>query len=172
MEANEEIEMQLWEYLDGTCNVPDMQRISILIERDSVWKQKYGELSALHSGIANSMELEQPSMRFTQNVMDMVAAQHIAPATTKYINKNIIRGIAALFITMLAVIFGYALANSGTGTKGALPKLDLSKVNLGGIFSSTTMTMIIMINIIIGLVLFDTILRRKRTPHIQNGGTH
>ena len=168
MEANEGIEMQLWEYLDGTCSVPDMQRISILIERDPVWKQKYGELSALHSGIANSMELEQPSMRFTQNVMDMVAAQHIAPATTKYINKNIIRGIAALFITMLAVIFGYALANSGTSSSVTLPKLDFSKINLSSIFNSTTITSIIMVNIIIGLVLFDTLLRRKKTQHIQN----
>ena len=161
MEQNEEIEMQLWEYLDGTCSIDDMPRISILIERDPLWKAKYAELSALHNSISNSLELEQPSMRFTQNVMDVVAATHVAPATKKYINKGIIRGIAALFIGMLTAILGYAIANTGDGatSKIALPKLNIG--NMSGIFTSGTMMMIIAVNIVIGLVFLDSLLRRK-----------
>ncbi len=98
METNEEIEMILWEYMDGTCRPADMQRISILVERDELWKQKYTELSAFQKSIADSLQLEQPSMRFTKNVMDAVATVKIAPATKQYINKSIIRGIAAFFI--------------------------------------------------------------------------
>ena len=157
----EDIEMQLWEYLDGTCSMDDMPRISILIERDPLWKAKYAELSTLHTSIGNTLELEQPSMRFTQNVMDVVAATHVAPATKKYINKGIIRGIAALFIGMIGTILGYAFAHPGNGTavKNILPKLNLGNIN--NIFSSGTMLVIIAVNIVIGLVFLDSLLRRK-----------
>ncbi len=164
MEQHDEIEMQLWEYMDGTCSVADMQRISVLVERDAMWKEKYQELSALHAGLSKNLELEQPSMRFTQNVMDAVAKEHVAPATKIYINKNIIRGIAAFFILMLTTVFGYALATAhgDTSATGLLSKLNFSRVNYGKLFSSTTVNLIIAINVVIGLVLFDTILRRKK----------
>ena len=163
MEQNEEIEMQLWEYLDGTCSIDDMPRIAVLIERDPVWKAKYEELSAFHSSMGRNLDFEQPSLRFTQNVMDAVAATHVAPATKKYINKGIIRGIAALFIGMITAALGYAFANAGNGaaSKNSLPKLNLG--DLSGVFNSGTMMMIIAVNIVIGLVFLDSLLRRKRT---------
>ncbi len=166
MEQNEEIEMQLWDYIDGICSIDDMPRISILIERDPAWKAKYAELSALHTSIGSSLELEQPSMRFTQNVMDVVAATHVAPASKKYINKGIIRGIAALFIGMLTTALGYAIAHvdNNTTSKIALPKLNLGGIS--NIFNSGTMLMIIAVNIVIGLVFLDSLLRRKRA-HIS-----
>lgn len=164
MQTNEEIEMQLWEYIDGSCPINDMQRISILIERNTLWKQKYDELSALHTSFSTNVELEQPSMRFTANVMDAVAATHVAPATKKYINKSIIRGIAAVFFVMLTAIFGYALfsVHPTTGTTSMLPKLDTSKFNLSHVINSETIMIIVAINIVIGLVFLDSILRRKK----------
>ena len=163
----DEIEMQLWEYIDGTGNVADMQRISVLIERDPVWQQKYEALQALHTSISNDMEMEQPSMRFGQNVMDAIAAQHIAPATKIYINKSIIRGIAALFILMLTVFFGIACATvyKGGGTSDVLSQLSFSKMNLGKYLNSTTINMILAVNVVIGLVLLDTMLRRRKARH-------
>ena len=164
MEQNEEIEIQLWEYIDGSCNSNDKQRIAVLIEQDPVWKVKYAELAAFNAGISNSLELEQPSMRFTQNVMDAVAAQHIAPATKQYINKGIIRGIAAFFIIMLTTVFGYALATSHGGAETSfLPQLNLNNLNLNHYINSSTMMLFIAVNIVIGLVFLDTMLLRKRT---------
>lgn len=164
METNEEIDILLWEYIDGTCSSSDTQRVSNLIECDPVWKQKYAELTAIHTGISNSLELQEPSMRFTQNVMDAIAAEHIAPATKKYINKSIIRGIAAIFIVMLTGILGYALsiASRGTSASNVLPKLDVSKLNLARFYNSTTMMLMMAVSIVIGLVFLDTMLRRKR----------
>jgi len=167
MEQNEEIEIQLWEYIDGSCNSIDRQRISMLIEQDTVWKDKYAELLAFNADISKSMELEQPSMRFTQNIMDAVATQHIAPATKKYINKTIIRGIAAFFITILATVFGYALATAhGSGTS-FLPKLNLNNLNLGRYVNSTTMMLFVAVNIVVGLVFLDTMLRTKKTQEMH-----
>ena len=164
MEQNEEIDIRLWEYIDGSCNSNDHERISILIEQDAMWKEKYAELLALNADISNSLELEQPSMRFAQNVMDAVASQQIAPATKKYINKTIIRGIAAFFIIMLATVFCYALATSQGGAETSiLPKLNFSSLSLSRYINSSTMMLFIAVNIVIGLVFLDTMLRRKRT---------
>src|ERR1700728_4810420 len=98
MEQNEEIEMQIWEFIDNACSQADQERISMLIVQDISWREKFNELNAFHSGTSQSLELEHPSMRFTKNVMDAVAVAHIAPATKKYVNISIIRGIAAFFI--------------------------------------------------------------------------
>ena len=165
MEQNEEIESQIWEFIDGTCNEADKLRISTLVATDAVWIQMYNELGILHAMIPEHLETEQPSMRFTQNVMEAVATQQIAPATKKYINKSIIRGIAAVFMIMLTAIFGYALAtaHNDTSTTNLLPKLNLNNLNLNRFINSNTMMLFIAVNIVIGLVFLDTMLRRKRT---------
>ncbi len=165
MEQNEEIERQIWEFIDGTCNETDKVRISTLVATDAVWIQLYNELAILHSMIPEHLETEQPSMRFTQNVMEAVATTQIAPATKKYINKSIIRGIAAIFMIMLTAIFGYALAtaHNDTNSTNLLPKLNLNNLNFNRFINSNTMMLFIAVNIVIGLVFFDTMLRRKRT---------
>jgi len=167
MEQHEEIEMHIWEYLDGTCPVADMQRISILIERDNTWKEKYNELSALHKGLAKNMELEQPSLRFTQNVMEAVAKAHAAPATKQYINKGIIRGIAAVFIVMLTTIFGYALANLKGSSSISPSKARFAIPDISSLFNSTIFNVVMAVNVVIGLVLLDALLTRKRSQHIS-----
>src|SRR4051812_10405268 len=112
MAQNSEIEMQLWEYIDGTCNNTDKQRISLFIATDATWKEKYNELIVFHDDIQGSIEVEQPSMRFAKNVMDAVGKAHIVPATQQRINLNIIRGIAAFFIFTIVSVLGYAFANA------------------------------------------------------------
>lgn len=175
METNEEIEMLLWEYVDGTCNEADRQRISILIAGDAAWKRKYEELSALHAGIADHLQLEQPSMRFTKNVMEAVAATHIAPATKQYINKSIIRGIAAFFIIGITALLGYAFATADWSVSSTstivMPKMNLSQFHIDKYLNSSTFSAIIAINVLLALVLLDSYLRRKRdlSPTLSEG---
>lgn len=161
METNDEIEMLLWEYIDGICGDAENQRISGLILQDPVWRQKYEELSSLHSNIA-AMQAEQPSMRFTKNVMEAVAATHIAPATKKYINKSVIRSIAAFFIISIALVLGYAFAtadwsiSSGHNIAAQLPRVDI-----GSYYNSSTISIFIAINVALALILLDGYLSRK-----------
>lgn len=163
MEQNDEIAMQLWEYIDGDCNNADKQRIAQLIAEDIQWKQLYTDLLSLHQAIPASIELEQPSMRFSKNIMEAVAQTQIAPATTKYINKNIIKGIAAFFIIGITAMLGYAIANTdwSTGATLNLPKADLSRF-----FSPTFYYAAAIVNVILALALLDVYIRRKHTQNI------
>lgn len=162
MKHDEEIEMLLWNFIDGNCNEAEHRRIADLITGDTEWKRKFEELSALHQNI--HPELEQPSMRFTKNVMEAVAKTQVAPATKKYINPYIVRGIAVLFIIPILAVLVYALftTNWNTVTSVSLIGFDTSKLHLHNLFNSNVVYTFILINIMLGLLFMDGILRRKR----------
>jgi hypothetical protein len=156
----EEIEMQLWEYIDGAFTEAGRMRIAALIAQDTIWKKAYEELIALNADISTNLEATQPSMRFSKNVMDTITALQIAPATNRYINKGIIRGIAAFFLISIAAMLGYALiaANSQPGDN---TYFSFGNLNPNSFFNSSFFNTFIMINIVLGLILLDTLLRRK-----------
>jgi len=81
-------EQRLWDYIDGISSPSEKTVIEQLLEANAEWRAKYHELLDVHQ-LMQSSELEQPSMRFTKNVMDEIARLQIAPATSSYINKNI-----------------------------------------------------------------------------------
>ena len=167
MMNREEIELQTWEYVDGTCNEADRQRIAHLVVSDPVWKAAFTELSVLHGGIAGSIEMEEPSLRFTKNVMEAVAAEHVAPATGRYINKSIIRGIAAFFILTITAVLVYAFATSKASPEqpGLLSQLTVPSLDFGTIFNSTFVDVVLAVNVVLALVLGDMVLRRKKTKY-------
>ncbi len=160
----EEIEMQLWEFIDGNCNETDKQRIALLIADDDMWKRKYKELKELHISIAGNMDPEMPSLRFAKNVMDMVAKEHIARPIKVYINKSIIRGIAAFFILTIASVFIYAFATANLSTQPSeqLSKLNFGEFNFHEILNSPFLNLVIGVNIMLGLVFVDAIIRKKQ----------
>lgn len=160
---SEDIEIQLWEYIDGTCTEADKSRIAGLIASNAAWHIKYDELSTMHAGISANMEAEQPSMRFSKNVMEAVAATHVAPAARQYINKKIVMTIAGFFIVTIVSILGYAVVTadySATSTT-LFPKLALPKLNYNEVFTGTFFNTIIGINIVLGLLLADVALKFK-----------
>ena len=167
MEQIEEIEMQLWEFIDGTCTGAEKEHIAQLIANDAVWQEKFDELTALQEVIAARMELEQPSMRFSKNVMEAVSHVKIAPATKKYINYNIIKAIAAFFILAIAGTLGYAVFTANWQSTPSAPTLlpGLTKFNFTGLFDSNFFNIVIAVNVILGLLLVDIFLRRRRAHH-------
>src|SRR5215203_2073570 len=100
MNKPEDIEASLWEYIDGATPETERTAIETLIADNVEWKNKYSELLELHQSL-NLVELEQPSLRFTKNVMEDIARYHIAPATKTYINNKVIWGIGIFFITVI-----------------------------------------------------------------------
>ncbi len=162
MKQDEEIEMLLWDFIDGRCDATEQMRIQSLIASDSVWKLKYDELQSLHQNIQPG--LEQPSMRFTKNVMEAIAHTQIAPATKKYINPYIVRGIAAFFIISIASVLLYALSitDVSTASTPSIIPFNTSKFHFAALFNSNTTYAIILVNIVLGLVLIDSMLRRRR----------
>src|SRR5688572_24627755 len=162
MKQPENIEQQLWSYIDGFSSREEKTAIENLIASNLEWKHKYHELVEVHQ-LMNASELEQPSMRFTKNVMEEIAKLHIAPATKNYINKKIIWGIAAFFITLITgfLIYGFAQIDWNDKSNSTLP-VDLSQVDFSKIFNNSFVNGFMMVNVLLGLVLLDRVLANKR----------
>lgn len=111
MQAFEDIERQLWEYLDNTCSEKDRIRIATLLRTDTTWKTLYDELHVLHNAIA-AMEPNEPSLRFTKNVMEATSEARVAPRIEKYLNRKVIIAITVFFIVSLGSMLLYTLVHA------------------------------------------------------------
>jgi hypothetical protein len=172
MNTGQTMEDRLWDYIDGISTPAERSAIDELLAANLEWQHKYRELLNVHQ-LLNISELDAPSMRFTKNVMEEIARHHVAPATKTYINKNIIRSIGAFFLTMILGFVTYVMAqfnwfSTGAGSSkllGANPNLNLERinnVNVSKAFNSTYITVFMLIAVVMGLMLLDMYLQRKR----------
>jgi hypothetical protein len=168
MNRQQNIEERLWEYIDGACSAEDRLFIEQLIATNQEWKTKYQDLLNLQDLMTHHLELDEPSMRFAQNIMEEIGKQHIAPAAKSYINKRIIWGIAGFFLVSIIgfLIAGIAQVNWSPGTTGNawvdFSRINFDKVNVSKFFNNTYTTIFMMINVVLGLVFFDLYLNRKK----------
>jgi hypothetical protein len=164
MEIQPTIEERLWDYIDGTCSEQEKTFIEQLIATNLEWKAKYSELLEVHQVMAD-IDLEQPSMRFTQNVMEEIGKLHIAPAAQSYINKKVIRGIFAFFLLTIVgfLVYGFGQMDwrSSNGDSSSF-SIDFSKVDLSVFFNNTYANAFMMVNVVLGLVLLDMYLGKKK----------
>jgi hypothetical protein len=161
-EPNEEMEARLWAYIDGMSEEATV--IEKLVAENKIWREKYAELLEVDQLVAG-LELEQPSMRFTKNVMEEIARFQIAPAAKQYINKKVIWGLATFFITMIVGFIGYGVAQinwSEAGSSSSPLGVDLGAVDYSKMFNSSLMNGFMMMNVILGLALLDRYLNSKR----------
>ena len=165
MSQEQNIEQQLWAYIDGISSSEERTSIETMLHSNLEWKNKYHELVEIHQ-LMNAAELEQPSMRFTKNVMEKIAQYHIAPAAKNYINKKIIWGIASFFFTLIAIflIYGFAQVEwtSATDSKYSIDFSRLSQVDYSKIFNNNFVNGFMMVNVLLGLMLLDRVLANKR----------
>jgi hypothetical protein len=161
-----DIEQLLWNYIDNACDAEERKMIEAFLQNDNGWKKKYQELLHLNQLMHDSIELEEPSMRFAKNVMEEIAQLRIAPATKNYINKRIINCIAAFFIILICglLIYGFSQINlSGTGNNSS--RFDLYKLDVSKYFNKQFLNIFLMLNVVLGLILFDRIFgKRKSKP--------
>lgn len=164
MDNKQNMEDRLWDFIDGTCEEKEKSFIQQLIDSNLEWKAKYQELLEVHTLMQTSLELDEPSLRFRQNVMEEIAKYQIAPATKSYINKNIIRGIGAFFIIMLLgfLISGFAQVNWSEPSSGSSLPVNFDSLDFSRFFNNTYTSIFLMINIVLGLVLLDMYLGKKK----------
>jgi len=167
MNKQQTSEERLWDYIDGISSPQEKTVIEQLIQTDGEWKAKYHELLDVQQ-LLQSTELEAPSMRFTKNVMEEIAKLHIAPATRNYINKRIIWGIGAFFITIIVgfLVYGFGQIDWTAQGDSKLPidlsNVDFSKVDYSKMFNNNLVNAFMMLNVILGLFLLDRFLANKR----------
>jgi hypothetical protein len=163
MDIQPTIEERLWDYIDGTCNAEEKTFIEQLIATNAAWKAKYKELLEVNQ-LMDHIDLEEPSMRFTQNVMEEIGKFQIAPAAQSYINKRVIWGIGTFFLLSILgfLIYGFGQIDwSSTSSNSKMP-IDFSKVDLSVIFKNTYTNVFMMLNVVLGLVMLDMYLGKKK----------
>lgn len=160
----EEIEIQLWEYIDGTCSDADKERITALLANDSEWKHIYEELTAFHNTVSNNIKTAEPSARFTASVMAGLETQ---PVKGKSYSSWVTKGIAAFFIISIGILLAYNLYTIDWHTSSAvtqqlpsrLPQVHIPEININSYGLAETMAFITVIGI---LVLFDQVNRQRK----------
>lgn len=168
MNTQQNMEERLWDYIDGSCSAEEKTFVEHLIAEQSAWRNKYKELLDVHQLMDNSIELEEPSMRFAQNVMEEIARYHITPAAKSYINKKIIYGIGIFFLALIVGFFVYGFgqinwADTDAGTtSNLLTKYDPDKIDWSRFFNNTYTNIFMMITVVMGLMLLDMYLGKKR----------
>jgi hypothetical protein len=168
MNEQQNRENQLWDFIDGLGADAQRQDIEKLIRTDPEWKTSYQELLRVHQ-LINNTELEAPSLRFSKNVMEEIAKYQIARATKSYINKKIIWGIGGFFIVMIVgiLVYGFGQIKLDGKNNADLSIIDISKLDWSRFFTNTYMNIFIMINIVLGLVLLDMWLQRRKQQSSQ-----
>jgi hypothetical protein len=167
MNTNQQMEERLWNYIDGVSSEDEKSLIEKLLASDAAFRAKYQELLGLHQ-LLGKVELEEPSMRFTLNVMEEVAKYGVAKATGKYINKRIIWGIAAFFFIMIGamLVYGFSLVNWHATPGTSIIPIDIKKWEPSKIVTNTYVNIFMMVNIVLFLYLLDRYLSRKRAERM------
>jgi hypothetical protein len=157
------IEEQLWNYIDGICTPEEQKALSILIEKDERYQMKYRELSALNKDFMQA-ELDEPSMAFTYNVMESIRAGHAQQPLKAAVNNKIIWGIALFFGSTILILLIFALANINWSAAqldtGIKPDFKLPNLATG--ISKPLIDGFLLVDTILGLYLLDSYLQKKK----------
>ena len=156
------IEEILWNYIDGNCTADEQKAISDLIAGDEVYRIKYNELLSLNKAFAG-MELDEPSMAFTYNVMETIRTEYAQKPLKAAINKRIIRGISIFFVLTIACLLVFTLANinlSGVSVPVNL-SAGIKMPDIGKYITKPIIQGFLFFDLVLALYLFDTYLRRK-----------
>ena len=100
----EDIEIQLWEYIDGSCSQAEKERVAALIAQDTAWKNMHEELLAFHQSVQTDMMVVPASPEFADKVMDKILSPAGSNATQLSMLTWGIRAVVAFFIISISTV--------------------------------------------------------------------
>jgi hypothetical protein len=160
------IEEELWNYIDGNCTPAEQDAIARLIEQDEAYSKKYQELLQLNLEFA-AMDLDEPSMAFTYNVMETIRTENARQPLKAVIDKRIIIGIATFFVVTILTLLVFTFVNAPSHLSAFDVKIKMPAIiklpNVANIFASPVFKWFIMFDVVLALFLSDSYLRRKKT---------
>jgi hypothetical protein len=154
------IEEQLWNYIDGNCNASEQAEIKTKIATDLQFQSIYHDLLAVHQEL-NILDLEEPSLSFTRNIMERVDLELRPVALKTKIDNRIIYGIGSFFLISILGILGYAISISNLDFNFTLPKLALP-IETSKLFNPNFIQLFVLFDVALGLIYLDSYLRRGR----------
>ena len=160
------IEETLWNYIDGTCSADEQNAISKLIAGDEAVRLKYQELLAFNKEFS-TMELDEPSMAFTYNVIEAIRTEQAQVPLKATFNKRIIMSITLFFVITLTGFIIFAFTNMdftsmGSADIGVKVPANFKLPEVSTHFSKPLVEGFMFFDVVLGLFLFDTWLRRKK----------
>lgn len=153
------IEEQLWNYIDNNCSAAEKAEIEVKLAVDLEYYQVYQELLSVHQSL-DQLDLEEPSMSFTRNVMERVNTELRPVALKTKVDNRIIYSIGAFFVFSLLGIFAYAIATSDWHFDFSAPKIDIP-FNIDKLINFTSLTIFLFVDVVLALIYLDGFLRRK-----------
>ncbi|RNL50684.1 anti-sigma factor [Pedobacter jejuensis] len=153
------IDQQLWDYIDGNLNETQRKSIEEKIETDISVKLQYEELLNFNTAF-NEMELDEPSMSFTRNVMDSVALEPAPVSLKTKVDNRIIYSIGGFFVVSLMALLGYVFYNS-TFTMPDFSRYLSVSFEIDKVITPTSLYIFLGIDLVLGLIYIDYFLRKK-----------
>lgn len=156
------IEEKLWNYIDGTCPPGEYEQIAHLILHNEEYKRLYAELLQLNNEF-KAIELDEPPMAFTYNVMEQIRTEEARVPLKAAINKKIIWGIAGFFVLSILALLIFAISEvkwtSGASTFSLPAQVNVPQ--LKRYFTGSWLQGFLFFDVVLGLFLFDAYLRRR-----------
>lgn len=152
------MEEQLWEYIDGRCTTAEEMAIELLMAQNTAWKQKYDELIALNNEIT-TMELHEPSMGFNFKVMEQIRGAEAKKPLKTAVNPYLIKGIAAFFIVAMTALLVFTLTNAGSIFGNVALNVNIAVPNVFA--NGTVISAFFYLDIMLFLFFADALLRKR-----------
>jgi hypothetical protein len=166
MNNDEEI---LWMYIDGICTADEESAIRQRIAADEAFSLKYNELISINAELSQ-IDLEEPSMAFTYNVIEEVRALEAQKPLTATINKRIIMGIATFFVSTIVALLVYTLYNvNWSAADHMVINVPGFKVpNLSSFITKPVIEGFLFFDLVLALFIFDHFFRKKSQSKLMN----
>ncbi|SDM06447.1 hypothetical protein SAMN05421813_105136 [Daejeonella rubra] len=156
------LEQRIWDYLDGTGTDQEREFTKQLIGSDSEFRALYEELRSIHLSVS-SLDLDEPSMSFSRNVMDKIQLEPVPGSVKSLIDKRVIYGITAFFLITITALLGVLFYQTDWTQQSGLdmPEYKLPEFDTSNYVNSTTINIFFFTDIIIVLYLFDGFLSKR-----------
>lgn len=156
------IDEQIWEYIDGELSGKEREAVAKKIADDKSYASVYVEMLELHRLMA-AVELDEPSMSFTRNIMDQVNLEMPPLALKTKVDKRIIYGLTAIFLAAIGSVSWLAIsyANFPALPLPTLPSFDFN-LNMAQFVSPMSLQIFFFIDVLLALLYLDRLYRSKK----------
>lgn len=108
-------EEQMWDHLDGAASAEERAALEQALQNDEQLQREWSLRHKLNEGLSN-LEAEQPSLRFTQNLMERLPKLYQLIQIKPLIGKNWIRAYLAVFLLSVFGMLGFGFNILGSYT--------------------------------------------------------
>ena len=104
-------ETLLWKYIDGECSAEEQQQVEHMLDRDERLRQSFDLMQRMHEKLSEQSP-DQPSMRFTKNLMEQLPQLYTSPSRQPLMSPAWIYGITAVLV-LAAIVASFFQTSNG-----------------------------------------------------------